>query len=330
MRTSLSQEHLIDYLLAQLRTLFPGCRQPHGHTPISSLPLAQATAVLTRSMNIAISIVLYYPDEGIIAKIRQYAEYLDVVIVVDNTDNGMPFSELNDIPNVAYRALGKNVGMAAALNVAAKMAIERKCSWMMMLDQDSKLDRSLYESITSHIIALGELRLGIAAPVQVSKPSDLPTTCTTAPVQDVNYVMTSGSVMNLEAFQQCGPFEDKLFIDHVDHEYCLRLLRRGYRVVQFSRLVLSHSLGETQSSRFFGKDFEYVNHRPFRSYYQIRNGFYVSMKFLSFRPQFFVFFLIHVVKSVSKAIFFQSDKLMRFKMMARGFLHFCTGRYGPL
>src|SRR5216684_6282214 len=103
MRTSLSQEHLIDYLLAQLRTLFPGCRQPHSHTPISSLPLAQATAVLTRSMNIAISIVLYYPDEGIIAKIRQYAEYLDVVIVVDNTDNGMPFSELNDIPNVAYR-----------------------------------------------------------------------------------------------------------------------------------------------------------------------------------------------------------------------------------
>ncbi len=281
-------------------------------------------------MTIATAVVLYYPDTEIIKRVKVYAQYLDLLIIVDNTDKCDLSAEFKGIPNAHYVTLGMNKGVATALNIGASLAIRSGCSWMMMLDQDSVLQRETYDSIRRQIIAMEGLNIGLLSPVQVSKESDLPVPRIFSETEDVAHVMTSGSTLNLAAYKHCGPFEDKLFIDHVDHEYCLRLGSVGYRVIKLKHIVLEHALGEIQERKLFGRSFQFVSHRPFRSYYYVRNGAYVASKYIRHHPQFLISLCLQLIKDIVKAIIFQDKKILRLKMMFVGLWHFCAGRYGPI
>jgi len=281
-------------------------------------------------MLIATAIVLYCPDAGMANKLAEYAEYVDLLIVVDNTDDSDFSVELSRIPNICYQSLRQNMGIATALNIAAQIAISRKSLWMMMLDQDSTLRKENYESVKATIAEVVDSSIALISPIQVSKESDRRIPRTQFAIRDVSRVMTSGSTLNLTAYERCGRFQDKLFIDHVDSEYCLRLGKAGYRVVQLTQITLEHSLGETRQWTFFRRKFEYSSHKPFRSYYYVRNGFYVAARFLLYRPQFFALFCLNLIKIISKALFFEDEKTIRLKMIILGFVHFCIGRYGRL
>ena len=103
--------------------------------------------------------------------------------------------------------------------------------------------------------------------------------------------MTSGNLVNLDAFRQVGPFMDELFIDSVDHEYCIRLQINGYKVIQLNGVLLEHTLGERRKHlfiyplNFFKKNKSIVsykivnNHNYIRKYYMVRNRLYVSRKY---------------------------------------------------
>jgi rhamnosyltransferase len=148
--------------------------------------------------------------------------------------------------------------------------------------------------------------------------------------RDVFLTITAGSVLNLDAYRRCGAFEDKLFIDHVDHEYCLRLHRAGYRVIQLTRVVLDHTVGEVRDVSFLGKRLRLATHEPFRAYYGVRNGCYVAAKFFAFCPQFSRSVCRGIAQAVVRAVLFEDRKLLRLRMMLLGFADFCRGRYGKL
>jgi rhamnosyltransferase len=282
-------------------------------------------------MPIATAVVLYYPDASTIAKITKYLSFVDFLIIVDNTDNQDLAQTLGASPKLCYSPMGTNSGIAAALNVAARIAIDKRFTWMLMLDQDSLMEENTYDAIKHAVGSMVEQSVAIFAPIQVSKMTDRRAMNGAHAILTVNQLMTSGSALNLDAFLLCGPFEEKLFIDHVDNEYCFRLTQAGYKVQQLTQVALDHSLGEIVEARLlFGRSFQYVSHRPFRSYYYVRNGFYVALKFIFHRPGFLAVLGLQIVKDVVKAIFFEDETALRLKMMLLGFVHFCIGRYGPL
>jgi len=281
-------------------------------------------------MPIATAIVLYYPDASAIARITYYLRFMDFLIIVDNTDKQDLADTLTTSPTLCYSPMGANTGIAAALNAAARIAIDKQFTWMLMLDQDSLMEEATYDAIKAAIGSRAAQKVAILAPIQVSKLADHRAMNASDAILTVNQLMTSGSALDLRAFSLCGPFEEKLFIDHVDTEYCFRLTRAGYKVQQLTQVALDHSLGEVLEARLLFGRLQYVSHRPFRSYYYVRNGFYVAMKFIFHRPGFLAAFGLQIMKDVLKAIFFEDQTALRLKMMLLGFVHFCIGRYGPL
>ncbi len=281
-------------------------------------------------MTIATTVVLYFPDASAIQRLSLYAEYVDVLIIVDNTDGVDLSDQFKGMPRSCYVAHRSNMGVAFALNVAANAAIERGCSWMIMLDQDSVLNKQTHESLKECVSALDRRSVGLVSAVQVSKASDSARHQNLGDAVDVAHVMTSGSVLNLDAYRHCGPFEDKLFVDLIDTEYCLRLGSAGYRVLQLTRVYLDHSLGESIEGTIFGIKLRFNDHKPLRSYYYVRNGCYVAIKFFRYRPGMLASICFQIGKAVVRAVVFQDRKISRLKMMLLGFLHFCAGRYGPL
>jgi rhamnosyltransferase len=281
-------------------------------------------------MTTATAVVLYRPSADLIRKVGDYAAYIEFLVVVDNTDDADNSPAFRGIPNLKYLSCGGNKGVATALNVAARSAVESGCHWMIMLDQDSGLSTRAYDRLREELTRIDRASVGLVSVITVPKEDDFCRAQDLPDSRDVFLTITSGSVLNLDAYRRCGPFEDKLFIDHVDHEYCLRLHRAGYRVIQLTRVVLVHTVGEVKEVSLFGKRLRLATHKPFRAYYGVRNGCYVATKFFTYRPQFLRSVCRNVAEDVVRAVLFEDQKLLRLRMMLLGFADFCRGRYGKL
>jgi rhamnosyltransferase len=279
-------------------------------------------------VKIAGLLILYNPSGYTVRKnIETYIEYLDKLIIIDNTNT---FSQLNSINSlwhrerIEYFAMGKNNGLATALNIGSSMALGRGFDWLMLIDQDSSASSDMMDLMLESIGKFSDC--GILAPLQITKTGDY--VAQNNEYTDILFTMTSGSILNLKAYQKCGPFEDRLFIDHVDHEYCLRLNKMGYKIIQCNKAVLKHSLGEIKDITLFGYKYAITTHKPFRLYFFTRNGIYVALKYLFDYPSFFIYFCLQLGKNIFKAVFIEENKIDRLTMIYAGISDFFTGRYG--
>jgi rhamnosyltransferase len=100
--------------------------------------------------------------------------------------------------------------------------------------------------------------------------------------REVKTLMTSGSFLKSSVFGRCGRFDQSLFMDYVDHEFCLRLRQHGFKIIQAFRAVLAHRLGSPTSHRILGKRFMVTNYSPSRRYSNARNRLVVYRQYLTF------------------------------------------------
>ena len=105
-------------------------------------------------------------------------------------------------------------------------------------------------------------------------------------VIDTVSVMTSGNLLNLVAFKKTGKFNEKYFIDYVDHEYCFRLQRKGFCIKIFKGSVLLHKLGNMEIKKFSGSTVCFTNHNYIRRYYMTRNRLDLAYNYLFSFPEF--------------------------------------------
>jgi rhamnosyltransferase len=83
--------------------------------------------------------------------------------------------------------------------------------------------------------------------------------------------MMSGNLVRTDVIAQVGFYDEGFFIDYVDHEFCLRLGRHGFQVLESNRSVLKHNLGRMTGKRVAGVLLTTTNHSALRRYYNARN-----------------------------------------------------------
>lgn len=225
-------------------------------------------------------IVLYFPE-------KEVGGFQGDTLVVDNTQN--------------------NIGVAAALNKGLKKAIEENYDWLLTMDQDSTFEGESLEALKNEAFLSNE-KVAWVAPLQRTQKG----------IQINKYVaMTSGSMLRVSACKQVGFFEEKLFIDSVDNEYCLRLRKFGFKITHSNNAILNHSLGTLKNG--------VISHSAARRYYITRNMLYVMFKY----PVFFFFGSKELIKSFMLILFVEDDKHNKLKSYVIGIADFMRGRYGP-
>ena len=150
-------------------------------------------------------------------------------------------------------------------------------------------------------------------------------------MEKVHYVIseiTSGNLVKCNVFDKVGYFEDKLFIDYVYHEFCLRLNKNGYKLIQVENAYLLHQLGSSSKKNLIIKQVEYTNHSYIRRYYITRNRIYVWKKYFRKFPKFILKDINGAFKEVIKIIFFESDKKLKLKMILKGCRDGLLNKYG--
>jgi rhamnosyltransferase len=204
---------------------------------------------------------------------------------VDNTPAGSAEdgAGLRLDPEVAYLPNGRNVGIATALNQGIAQLIADGCAFAMLFDQDSEPTKALIGELVSVLRASEQRheRVAVAGPAyedarlrgvapfvrfgyfrlkRIMPVGEVPL--------DVDFLITSGSCINLACWNDVGPMDDALFIDLVDTEWCMRARARGYRVLGVPWVRSSHELGG-KPIRAFGRN--YPMHSAVRHYYLFRN-----------------------------------------------------------
>lgn len=240
-------------------------------------------------MKLCAVVVWYNPlslenSRDAIANIESYASVVDRVFIVDNSssDNSLL---VRQIANAKYIANLENVGIAKALNQGCQLAIDEGFEWCMTMDQDSHWDSeqlSIFVNKISDFMFKDSLYVSFAPdtaqPVVLSyaallkrkilgryyrerKPSSKPM------VREPNAIITSGNIIKLSVWQELGCFLEPLFIDEVDIEYCFRLRRNGYKLLELREAHMNHNLGSSKRTILP----KITKHSGKRLYFIVRN-----------------------------------------------------------
>jgi rhamnosyltransferase len=205
-------------------------------------------------------------------------------VIVDNSPNQTLFDLPISAENIIYNY--QNLGIAKAQNLGIEKALNQGADFICFFDQDSKIPLNFYSDMISD---KDNQIASVFCPVVIDENTgkELPNfKLSTLGIAkktynknsknnvNVDLAISSGSVVTANIFNITGLMDDILFIDLVDFEWCFRCVKYNIPIICIPTVELLHSIGNGESKIPFGGSI----HSSFRTYYKIRNPFYLLCK----------------------------------------------------
>jgi len=273
-------------------------------------------------MNVCAGIILYNPDiQRLKENIEAILPQVEHLVLVDNFSGNIEEVQ-KEFKNkhIIWIKNGENRGIAAALNQLIDFASKNSYEWILTLDQDSICEEDLVEKLLVH--AMGDDKIAMAAPLVIDRGISETVTKkgkTRANSEEIKMCISSGSLTNVEAVRETGGFDEWLFMYDVDREICIRLLRKGYKLIRVNITKLYHEHGlKTVTRRFLWKKIVYRNYSPTSVYYMTRNLLYMLRKYgKEYSPSPFLRRVRMYIAFIIKFIF-EPNRLQRLKSFSKG------------
>ena len=223
-------------------------------------------------------IVLYNPD---IARLRENIEAInpqvDEILMVDNGSKSSYHGIFDTYKGITIIKNDINQGIAYALNQICGYAYTHGFDWVLTLDQDSVATPGMvdvYKSIANNEIGiLGCWIHDRGYQIDESWGIEHETF-------ETDWVITSAAFTNINAWKDCGGFDNGMFIDYVDWDICESMRKAGYKIMKTYKTKLIHELGHgTRLVMVRHHQMQVMNHKPIRYYYSTRNRIYMARKY---------------------------------------------------
>lgn len=284
-----------------------------------------------RTLKIAGVVILYNPDSGLTERIDTYLQYLDKLYILDNSEPGVPFLAPAYLNNKKVHCVqdNENKGISVRLNTAASMAQQEGYEWLLTMDQDSFFPEDSFPSYLQCVEGYGAKDATAMFGVLFGQQELQSKECT---AEEVEQLITSGSIVNLKLFHKTAPFDEALFIDRVDQEYCLRARLMQYRIVRFNNIYLQHNLGITTSGISFKnlKSTPRALHSPVRLYYMFRNYLYLKNKYAQRDPASIAFMKKELLLRIKNNLIYGKQRVELLKYLYKALSDYRNGRMGKI
>ena len=257
-------------------------------------------------MKICGVVVWYNPSEAEVSNIKTYLDYVDKVIVVDNSINNNRHL-LKEMDKIEYIPNNENLGIAKALNIGCYKSIEYGYRYALTMDQDSRFEETMIKRFINvfHKKVKDDKSIAIFAPLTDNSENG----------GYVEKIITSGNILDLNALKVVNGFDNDLFIDEVDFDLCFKLLNNNYKLYRFKEIRLNHKLGNMKETKILHKKISTMNHSHIRKYYIIRNRFIMRSRY----PEFTNEYLKDIIKYVIKVILIENEKYKKCKYILKGY-----------
>jgi rhamnosyltransferase len=233
-----------------------------------------------RPMDIHIGIVAYRPDTkallALIALLGDHPIWLFLNSPLDSeTFNRLPV-------NARVLSLGgENVGLGAAYNHIITEAKAAGAKKLLLLDQDSEppTDMAIRLSGTFDLLVAWQEQPAVVGPLPIAVADDQHKPPREFHARHVarydsvwcaEFVISSGSLIDLTVCQSIGGFREDFFIDAIDIEWCFRAQSQGYTCWIDEAVCMPHRLGEGVI-RVPGVGWRLAKQSPGRLYTYVRN-----------------------------------------------------------
>lgn len=237
-------------------------------------------------------VVTYHPDLAVTMDLlRQLDDSACDFLVIDNHSSNIAELKASVDPLSSCQgllALGENIGQAAALNRALDEVACRGYELALLFDQDSSIGAHFVENLLTawdEAQALTPGRVAAVGPRLVEPHSgrrmpfrlfrrllerqESPATPDGKLIHTA-FLITSGSLVSLQALAHIGPMRSDYFIDNVDLEWCFRAVSKGYALYGSEHASLLHRIGEDSDNPLVKRGL-IVQHSALRYYYSTRN-----------------------------------------------------------
>lgn len=209
-------------------------------------------------------IVTYNPNIDTLRKnINSMLPYLDKILIWENTPHPDSISYRCILDSkVEYVGSGANDGIAIAFNYAWRYANDKGYDFLLTMDQDSEwygFDEYLRTSLNSK-----ECKNAVFCPCQ----SD---SLLKVGFEIVDRCINSGSLLSIELLNVVGGYSEAFFVDAIDHEFCARVKRFGFKIIKNFNGRIIQQYGEQKRCSFLGLKFRSRNYSSKRLYGLVRN-----------------------------------------------------------
>lgn len=287
--------------------------------------------------SVAAVIITYNVENDFKKRINKLKGKVDEIIVVDNGSKDKTISMLKELERettIIY--LEENKGIAYALNKGINYSIRKGYNWILTLDHDSIITDDMIKNMLNCYESFDEdfkEKVAMLVPIHVEEKEYKSNASSITQVSSVSYMevlteITSGALTKAEIYKNIGMYDERLFIDLVDHDYCLYLNKKGFKIIQVKSAILIHNLGESVKKSLLGLKMTPTNHSPLRRYYMSRNRHYIWDKYKNDFPKWVLKDKRRFITENLKIILFEDSKIEKFKYIKSGIKDYKNNVFG--
>ena len=293
-------------------------------------------------------VVSFHPEiDSLNRLLDALKKQVDGIIVIDNGSSPEIISWLfkqSLESRLHLLSLGDNFGIGFAQNRGIELAQDQGYEKFLLLDQDSFPAPELVATLERALEQLTQagVRVGAVGPIRDDENDSSPTyflrfdrfpprrlQCSHAdPLIHTDVLISSGMLIPGQAVKDVGLMDERLFIDHVDTEWCLRGLARGHSFFGVCEARLQHKLGTRAAKLWLGRWHDSTIHIPLRNYYYVRNSVILIRR--SYISRTWKWYMAWRLLRFCVRNCLISPRMLRLLMMIRGFSDALLGRLGRL
>ncbi|GGH52974.1 dTDP-rhamnosyl transferase RfbF [Comamonas phosphati] len=230
-------------------------------------------------------IVIFFPDQGKLGKLIDSlrGQVLKVILLNNGVPDGFDWGQYQD---VEVLHMGGNLGIGAALNKGFSFLKSLKPEFVATFDQDSLAAEGQIATLIEAWDAIpeGPKRKGAIGPAFYDVRKNLTFNYPFfrsyglaiqriydegQGVVEVDALITSGMMVPYYLYEEGHYFNEPLFIEFVDTEWCFRTLKQGFQHFGCFSVKMKHELSDDAPKKIFGVFL--LKYSPFRRYYYFRN-----------------------------------------------------------
>jgi hypothetical protein len=214
-------------------------------------------------------------------KIRLPKETEILTVVVDNASTDDSLTLLHKLTSPAFRLVQneKNLGYVGGNNVGIKVALEEKCDWVMVLNNDTLVDRDLLKEML--VEANKDKKVGLVSPKIYFAPGfefhkdryprgvagkviwsaggemdwancfgkntglDDVDRGQYDKVKEINFATGACLLIKAEVFEKAGLFNEKYYLYFEDVEFSQKVLKAGFKIIYVPQSVIWHKVAQS-------------------------------------------------------------------------------------
>lgn len=230
---------------------------------------------------------------------------------------------------------GENLGLATALNAIIDDFMSSGSQYLFLFDQDSQISDGYIDRMINEFQSISSVDQSIVclAPIlfDIKNRTNSANNAILGSSQSIHAAhpsaATSGCLFTQKSFSIVGVMDENLFIDGIDHDWCLRAWTSQCSIYFSTKITLSHDMGD----RFikYGTSLKPIHSNPIRHYYIVRNSIYMIL-WKSFPIGWNLLEGFKTIRRVVGYPLISGKKLLSLRMVVLGFLHGILRRMGKL